>query len=243
MSAGVNTDTVYIPGVMFTDQDVDPPDPSLGHSLVYTKGGQVYVYGHDGTPAPVGGTPALTQDLLAVGASGDLLSALSAGATGAVPTRQADGTIAEVVPTGGGGGGGGSPIILDPRLYSAIGSGDLSGQTTGLQYSGYYFLLGTATDGNHIDWLVDLAPGTYTFRWFGAASSDHAIISVRIDGTEVATFDDYSSSVVWNTIHTITGIAVASGGLHTVSFVANGKNASSSGYGLVLTLAGLWRTS
>lgn len=104
MTVAINDDAIYIPGVNFTDVLAGPPEPALGHTLVYTQGGVLYAYTHGGTPAVVGSAPSLTENLLAVGGSGNALTSLAAGGTGAVPTRQADGTIAEIVPTDGGGG-------------------------------------------------------------------------------------------------------------------------------------------
>lgn len=243
MSAGINSDAAYIPGVNMTDQVADPPEPALGHTLVYTEGGILKVYTHGGDPAAVGATPALTENLLAVGSSTNTLANLAPGATGAVPTRQADGTIAEVVPTGGGGGGGASLIFLPPFLYSAIGAGSVNVVNTVGPLGGWVYLLSSPSNGNHIDWQADMVAGTYSFRLLGATSNTHAIISVRIDGTEVYTFDAYSGSTVWNTDHTGTGIVVASSGLKTISVVANGHNASSSGYDVVWIQMGFWRTA
>jgi len=105
MPVSIDSDSVYIRGVNFTELGQDPAAPGLGHAIIYVKSGGVYVRHHSGAAALVGSSPALTANLLGVGDSGGLLSPLSAGATGAVPTRQADGTISEVVPQAGSSGG------------------------------------------------------------------------------------------------------------------------------------------
>lgn len=101
----INQDAANIPSVNLVEQGSDIATPGTGHVQLYVKSGAVYIRLDDGTVLAVGGVPTLTEDSLAVGGAGDLLTALTPGAEGAVPTRQADGTIEEVVPTPGGGGG------------------------------------------------------------------------------------------------------------------------------------------
>ena len=101
---GIDSDGAYIPGVNFTDRLDTPTEPALGHSLVYTSGGQLYIYKHGGPALPVVGVASVTENALGVGNADGIMVALTPGAEGAVPTRQSDGTIAEVVPTAPGGG-------------------------------------------------------------------------------------------------------------------------------------------
>lgn len=104
MAVAINADAANIPAVNFVEQGSDPSAPGSGHAIIYVKSGVVYVRRNAGSPVAVGGVPALTTDLLAVGDGDGNLSALSAGAEGAVPTRQADGSILEVVPDAPSGG-------------------------------------------------------------------------------------------------------------------------------------------
>jgi hypothetical protein len=105
MTVGIDSDAAYIPAVNFTEQAQDPAAPASGHAIIYVKEGGVYVRRATGAAVAVGGSTTLTEHLLGVGDANGILSDLAAGATGAVPTRQSDGSIAEVVPTAGGGGG------------------------------------------------------------------------------------------------------------------------------------------
>jgi hypothetical protein len=94
----ISDDSILITAINMTERGTPPDSPASGHFLLYVLDGVVYLRGHTGDPIPVGGSVGLTENLLAVGDSSGQIAALAAGGEGAVPTRQADGTIAETVP-------------------------------------------------------------------------------------------------------------------------------------------------
>jgi hypothetical protein len=81
-----------------------------------------------------------------------------------------------------------------------------------------------------IEWEVPLAAGTWDIEVTHAEGSSHGIASVRFDGVEKGTIDFYTAGTNWNQQDSVTGIAVASPAVVTVSLVMATKNASSSGY-------------
>lgn len=239
----IDQDAANIPAINVVDQSSDPSAPGSGHVLLYVKAGTLYVRLSNGTVAAVGGVPSLPEGRLAIGDGDDLLSALALGTEGDVVTADASGFATWAAPAASGGGGGGSPITLTPFNYSAIGTGVLTFGSNPAQMGNSYYYLATYGNGNYIDWKVYLAAGTYSIRFHGVSSTDHSIYSIRIDGTEVMTFDDYSNPLVWNAVYNQTGIVVASSGLKTIAVVANGKNAASSEYGIAFSGIGIWRTA
>lgn len=118
----IDQDAANIVNVNLVEVGSDPATPGSGHARLYVKNGALYLRLDDGTVLAVGAAPTLTENSLAVGGTGNTLSALTPGATGAVPTRQADGTISEVVPSPG---AGGALTVIDEVVVGAGGAASI----------------------------------------------------------------------------------------------------------------------
>ena len=76
-----------------------------------------------------------------------------------------------------------------------------------------------------------LMQGTYTMYVLGINNTSAAIDKWQLDGTDIVTGEDwYTSGTTFNVEKTYAGIVVPSSGVHTLSMVVTGKNASSSGF-------------
>lgn len=92
----------------------------------------------------------------------------------------------------------------------------------------------TAAINNETYFNFYLSPGAYTFRFLGQSNATSGISSVYIGGVLVTTLDWYSASTVQNVLKTFSYTST-SAAQKTLSIVVASKNASSTGYGLVLT--------
>jgi len=76
-----------------------------------------------------------------------------------------------------------------------------------------------------------LAAGTYKLHCYAATSATSAKLQISIDDSELVTEDFYTSTTILNT-HFFWQFTVDYDGVHILDCVANGKNASSSGYAI-----------
>ena len=86
---------------------------------------------------------------------------------------------------------------------------------------------------SEIKWNVFLGAGTWTLSLFldTAVTTDVGIISIRLDGAEVSTYDQYGQSTSsYGSRVQAADIAVASSAMKLFSLKMASKNASSSGY-------------
>lgn len=141
--------------------------------------------------------------------------------------------------TGGGGGGGYLNIL--PFTYSAIGQGTWDWYFRSNDWASGFMENGSLANGDNISYTIWTEAGTYTVFALGLTVGDSGIMEIEIDGTSVASFDQYGS-LTDNVQFTQTGVVI-SGGAHTVKVNCNGKNASSSGYHLRLQYLTLIRTA
>lgn len=88
----------------------------------------------------------------------------------------------------------------------------------------------TGVQNAEVSWEVSLSAGTWTFQLAHVLNANRGIYTVQIDGVTVGTIDGYTASGAPVTFSNITGISVASGGVHTVRLLMATKNASSSAY-------------
>jgi hypothetical protein len=100
-------------------------------------------------------------------------------------------------------------------------------------YSTYISNETTAADGDAMEKKLYLAAGTYDFALFFRRGSSSPIVDFYMDGVAFATGKDLYGGAV-NASHTGT-VVIAAGGLHTIKIVANGKNASSTGYRWIIS--------
>lgn len=81
-----------------------------------------------------------------------------------------------------------------------------------------------------------LASGTYTFRVVGRIGPDHGRIDWYIDDVKVISLQDwYNATYVYDTIKSVGSIAVSGNGRHVLKGTINGKHASATAYGMLLT--------
>jgi hypothetical protein len=78
----------------------------------------------------------------------------------------------------------------------------------------------------------NIPAGTYQLKLRYKAYTSRGKCTVKVDGTQVGgTVDQYASATAYPTA-TLGNVTFAAGGTHTITLTVNGKNASSSGYGL-----------
>ncbi len=113
--------------------------------------------------------------------------------------------------------------------YDSIGQGTWTAWTnTNQAYRGFYN--NSKNNGDNISYKVYLAKGTYTLLFLTATSIDRGIAQILLDGTEIASWDLYSDSMINNVLKTQTGINISSDGIKTLTLKVNGKNPSSDNY-------------
>ena len=106
-----------------------------------------------------------------------------------------------------------------------------------------YMANGGTASGSYMDYRLYLDAGTYTFLIYYHTTSNAGIFDVDIDGSEIASFDSYNGSTVYNNRGLQTGVNVASAGLKTIKVRVDGKNALSTGYTIFIPYLALWRTA
>lgn len=89
---------------------------------------------------------------------------------------------------------------------------------------------------------LPMSAGTWTITLITRKSSNTGICTVLIDGTSVGTADTFAASVGLG-IFNITGVTVATSGVHKVTLRAATKNASSTGFFLNFLAADIFRTA
>jgi hypothetical protein len=81
-----------------------------------------------------------------------------------------------------------------------------------------------------------LKAGTYTFHVLGITQSNCGKIDWTIDGTAIASGQDwYSSSTTYNVVKSVTGVVISGNGRHVLKGRVNGRNASATDYHIRLT--------
>lgn len=137
-------------------------------------------------------------------------------------------------PAGGGGGGLaiGESVYLNaltrPVDTTIQGTWSITNPTD-MPYR-YFLTNSTNANGDGIGFNVYLYAGTYKVNWNAVKNTDRPKVDVKIDTTLISNVDLYAGSLNVTNIQTVTGIVIASDGLYSLRFVANTKNASSSGY-------------
>lgn len=77
---------------------------------------------------------------------------------------------------------------------------------------------------------VQLGPGTWKFSIWRTSFSSYGILTVTLDGTTIATLDNYSGAPINPGQSVTSGISVATAGVYPLKLKTTSKNASSSGY-------------
>ncbi len=99
------------------------------------------------------------------------------------------------------------------------------------------------TNLSYCEYKVYLAKGTYTLKTNTNKGGDRGILKIYIDNVLVATHDTYSAAQALAVIDTTTDIVIAQSGIKTIKIEINGKNASSTGYGMLFNDLNLTRTA
>lgn len=114
--------------------------------------------------------------------------------------------------------------------------------TAGITYWGAFYLITSSSvlRTSSIEYMFDLAAGTYTLAHLGTTNTDHPILTYYLDGTSIGTIE-WNAAAVANVLKTITGISVTTPGLKSLTLVAN--DTTSSGYSFVILGLAFWRTA
>ena len=97
----------------------------------------------------------------------------------------------------------------------------------------------TAALNDSATWTTSLVAGTYDIRIIGTSAASQGQVQFYLDGATIGSvLDEFSASTLL-----ITGVSVAAQGTHTIKATVTGKNASSSGYAVVLAKVILTRRS
>lgn len=107
----------------------------------------------------------------------------------------------------------------------------------------HYFRNTSTNDADEINWTCYLAAGTYTIKFLVITDTNCGIADIYIDSTEVASFDCYSGSTVYNVVNTQASISVATSGVKTIKIKVDGKNGSSSDYMIPMQCLSFYRTA
>jgi len=135
--------------------------------------------------------------------------------------------------------------VILPWDYDSIGQGTWSyGSFGGNQFlNGVFTNSAAPADGDNVSYKVYLAKGTYTLIVFGGKDTNAGIMDIDIDGTEVASFDQYADTQTTNVRFEKTGINITSDGIKTLRFRVDGKNANSTDYIIRVSYIVLIRTA
>lgn len=112
--------------------------------------------------------------------------------------------------------------------------GIVATQTLSGQTYPYMVYNSSNANGDTLKIIAHMATGNYEAKIVVCKDYNRAIMDVKVNGTVNTSVDMYSASSVYNHEIVIT-FTIASDGEQTFEFVANGKNASSSGYFLTIT--------
>jgi len=103
------------------------------------------------------------------------------------------------------------------------------------QFLNCYYANSTNADDDEFIVPLVLGKGTYDVHLVYVESSNRAKMDVSVDGNVIINqLDMYAAATAYNIIHEESNVAIG-GGVHMLSFKANGKNAASSGYTCALS--------
>lgn len=97
--------------------------------------------------------------------------------------------------------------------------------------------------GDSMSMSIELTAGTWTLSAILHQSAAAGIATFELNGTQIGTWDGYASAAVFNVVHAITGIAVATTGAQTLTMLSNTKNASSTAYAMSVSQFVFQRTA
>lgn len=125
--------------------------------------------------------------------------------------------------------------VLAPVSADSVGQGSWGVIQSSQAVYGVVNYNPSAANGDNATWDVALAAGTWTLTYVYFKNPGYGITQVFVDGTQVGSnIDGYAASNTSATL-SITGITLASSGIHAVKVAVNGKNASSTGYAMAVS--------
>lgn len=80
----------------------------------------------------------------------------------------------------------------------------------------YIDYVNMSTAGHWIEWQMCLDAGTWTLVMFGDTLATSGTVTLKLDGSSIGTWNQYSVGTVVGVVAEITGITVAANGLHTL---------------------------
>jgi hypothetical protein len=219
--------------------------------FVITHAGEVYVCTTAGTPGTWAQIGAGGGGAIRVEDEGSSIVAAATGinfAGAGVTVTDAGSNEALVTIPGGGGGGGISGVDADTvNIWGdPISSTNLIvGTSSSVIFGGFREL---SAQNAEVVWRIGpLATGTWKVSLMHSRSTDRGIATFAFSTdasswTVVGTIDAYNSSASHNSISTVTGISVSSA-ISYLRITMSTKNASSSGYRLLMQALSLSRTA
>ena len=134
-------------------------------------------------------------------------------------------------------------VTIFPSCYDSIGQGVwIWGTDNNFILNGRFYNSSFA-DGDELSYKISLSSGVYTLHLLATKNLNCGIMKFYVDDVEIASFDRYNSSVMYNVIFRQTGITINTSGLKTLKVKCVGKNVLSTGYFISIQNISLWRTS
>ena len=132
-------------------------------------------------------------------------------------------------------------VSFEPEPSARIGFGELAygGGSAGKRWSRH----NVSIQDDQLDYLLGLRAGTWEADIRADTRSDAGIVSIQLDGAEVATIDLYSAVDTSEVLRTSASFDVTDSGLKVVRFKIADKNPSSAGYYAILNSFTFRRTA
>jgi len=140
-------------------------------------------------------------------------------------------------------GGASDHLTILPVSFNSINQGTWLWSFSSNHLYGAVWYNSSAADGDSLTYKVGLGIGTYTLSYLGSINTNYGIMKVDIGGVNIATFDNYNSSLVRNMLQKQENIIITTDGCKDLTIYIDGKNASSSGYYTSLQHIAIWKTS
>ena len=137
----------------------------------------------------------------------------------------------------------GGHTTIWPEAYSSIPQGSFIPEASDYNHWSGYIVNDSHSQNDAIEYKAYLAPGVYDLRVHTTKQETRAIITLKIDGVVVSTFDGYGVGLQWNQIWNEVGIIVEKGGLKTLQFIVESRNPLATDWYFTLCWISLWRTS
>lgn len=219
------------------EQASAPDTPASGYFQVYAKSdGKLYYKDDAGVENCI--NPMTTAGDIIIGGANGAPARVAAGTETQVLTMGA--TAPEWAEATGGGSSGDYPYqVMIPFSKPSASSGTVTVSADNTIFGAYRVF--TSAQNNYLEYPVLLAAGTWKVDFYSTRGTDRSIITISIDGSDVGTVDAYGSTQI-NTPYTLGSITIATSGIKLLRFTAATKNASSSGYIMMLYVVSMTRT-